>query len=216
MAERYPAMNIHFPSVREADLLSEMQRIASAPWTSQPHDTFNRPPQDGYFYFHRDVVGDHPSCTLCVRREKGGHWIVQNIVPDEDQPQQIPLDAYKTILSEFESQIAEPAADSVKGVTAIELSHYRLEDYFSRRAIGLLETFCETSNGYGSNPSDQEKWMWFLIAAYDDGDEIPCDVFGNCLKTAKWWPEDGIPRLVREYDFSMSLLQHSGRTRNAR
>ena len=216
MAEHYPAMNIHFPPAREAALHAEMQRLATGPWTPQPHDAFNRPPQDGSFYFHRAVVGDHPSCTLCIRREKDGHWIVQTIVPDEGQPHQIPLAAYKAILNEFDSQIAEPAAQLVEGMTGIELSHYRLEDYFSQNAVGLLETFCQTSNqgDLGSHPSDQEKWMRFLLAAYDDGDEVHCDVFGNCLKTAEWWPEEDIRRLVHEYDFAMRLLQQSGRTRN--
>lgn len=207
-------MNIHFPPARESELHAEMKRLASAPWAPHPHDAFERPPQDGSFYFHRDVVGDHPSCTLCIRREKDGHWIVQAIVPDEDRPQQIPLEAYKAILNEFNSQIAEPAAEKVKGMTGIELSHYRLEDYFSQNAVGLLETFCHTSNGFGSHPSDQEKWMRFLIAAYDDGNDVHCDVFGNCLKTAEWWPEKDIPRLVREYDFAMCLLHQSGRARN--
>ena len=41
-------------------------------------------------------------------------------------------------------------------------------------------------------------------------------IFGNCLKSAKWWPEEGICRLVREYDFAMRLLKQSGRMSNTK
>jgi hypothetical protein len=207
-------MNIHFPPSREDELHEGMKLRATSPWAPQEHDALNRPPEDGSYFFHRDVVGDQPSCMLCIRREKDGHWVVHTIVPDRGQIRQIPLDMYKAILSEFESQIAEPATDAVEGMTAIELGQYRLEDYFSRHVVGLLETFCATSNqtDLGSHPSDQEKWIRFLLAAYDDGKNIHCDVFGNCLKSAEWWPEDGIRRLVREYDFAMRLLQQSGRS----
>jgi len=188
-----------------------MKLRATSPWAPQEHDAFNRPPKDDSYYFHRDVVGDQPSCTLCIRRKKEGHWLVQTIVPDEGQIRQIPLDVYKIILGEFESQIAEPATAAVEGMTAIELSLYRLEDYFSPDCVRLLEEFCTTSNGLGSHPSDQEIWMRFLLAAFDHGRDIHCDIFGKCLKTAEWWPEEHIPKLVHEYDFAMHLLQLAGR-----
>lgn len=211
--EHFPAMNIHFPPARENELHDEMKRRAISPWSPQENDAFDRSPEDGAFYFHRGAVNDEPSCTLCIRREKPGHWVVQAIVPDEGEINPIPPDMYKRILAEFESRIAEPAANGVEGLTAMEFSQYRLEDYFSPKALGLLRTFCDTSNhgDGGSHPSDQEKWINFLLTAYDDGKADHCDIFGSCLKTAGWWPERGIPRLVREYDFAMRLLKQSGR-----
>jgi len=211
--ERCPAMNIHFPPARENELHENMSRRATPPWSAKETDAFERAAKDGFFYFHREMVNDQPACTLCIERVRQGHWVVQNIVPDKGQISTIPIDMYKAILREFESTIAEPAAESVNGMTAIELSQYRLQDYFSPKAVGLLETFCLTSNqgDLGSHSSDQEKWIRFLLTAFDDGNDIHCDVFGNCLKTAEWWPEDGIPRLVHEYDFAMRLMRQSGR-----
>ena len=211
-------MNIHFPPARERELHAEMNRRATNPWEPQNHDAFNHPPQDGSYYFHRAVVDDQPSCTLCIHREMDGHWVVQAIVPDEGQPRRIPLDMYKYMLREFETQIAAPAAETVEGMTGVELSQYRLQDYFSPNTVGFLKTFCATSNqgDLGTHPSDQEKWICFLLAAYDDGNNVHCDIFSNCLKTANWWPEDGIRRLVHEYDFAMRLLQQSSRSRNTK
>jgi hypothetical protein len=211
--EHFPQMDIRFPPAKETELHEEMKHLASSPWSSQTHDPHGRPANSGRFYFHRDNVGDEPSCTVCIWRKEPGYWIVLNIVPDEGQGHQIPIDQYKKILTNFELEIAEPATETIKGITSIGTSQYRLEDYFSRKAVKLLQHFCETSNqsDLGQHLSDQEKWMEFLLQVYDDNTDVHCDEFGRCLYAAGWWPEYGIPRLVSEYDFAMRLLRQSGR-----
>lgn len=82
MVEHFPAMNIHFPPTRENELHEEMKRRATSPWSSQENDALGDPPEDGFFFFHRVVVNDEPSCTLCISREEEGHWVIQAIVPD--------------------------------------------------------------------------------------------------------------------------------------
>src|SRR5262249_29272199 len=208
--EHRPLMNIHFPPAREGELHEVMKRQAKAPWTSQSFNPFGKKPDDGHFYFHRDVMADDPSCTLCIYRKQPGHWIVSTIVPDEGQePNPIPVDRYKTILSEFDSEIAEPAASAVQGMSAIDISTFRLEDYFSPKSVERLRRFCITSNqsDLGTHLSDQEKWIAFLLCAYDEGKDVHCDIFGDCLRNAGWWPEIGLCRLVSEYDFAMRLLK---------
>jgi hypothetical protein len=211
--EHYPQMQIHFPQAKEAELYEKMKQLALLPWSPQEHDPHGRPAESGHFYFHRNRVGDEPSCTVCIWRDKPDYWIVGSIVPDEDEVHEISIGSYKKILTSFESEIACPAAEFVGGITSIGISQYRLEDYFSRRAVKLLQNFCETSNkgDLGTHLSDQEKWIAFLLQVYDDGNEVHCDTFGNCLKTAKWWPNEGISTLVHEYDFAMRLLKQSGR-----
>ena len=211
--EHCPQMQIHFPQTKETELYEKMKQLARPPWSPQQHNPFGKPADSDRFYFHRDNVGDEPSCTVCIWRKEPGYWIVVSIVPDEGQVTQIPINQYKNILTNFESEIAEPAAETIEGITSIDTSQYRLEDYFSRESVKLLQHFCETSNqgDLGTHLSDQEKWIAFLLQAYDDGNEVHCDVFGECLKTAKWWPEEGISILVSEYDFAMRLLRQSSR-----
>jgi hypothetical protein len=212
--EHRPLMNIHFPPAREGELHEVMKGLAKAPWKSQPFNPFGKQPEDGQFYFHRDAVGDDPSCTLCIYRKQAGHWIVQAIVPDEGQePNPISVEQCKSLLTEFEAKIAEPATDAVQGMAAIEISTFRLEDYFSPNAVELLRRFCLTSNqsDLGTHLSDQEKWIAFLLCAYDDGNDVHCDIFGDCLRNAAWWPEIGVSRLVSQYDFAMRLLKQSRR-----
>ncbi len=211
--EQNPKMDIRFSLCREAELHEEMKRLANAPWSPQPYDPHGRPAGSGHFYFHRDMVGDEPSCTVCIWRSEPGHWIVKYLVPDEGQVNPIPIEQYKKILTNFESDIADPAAKTVEGITSIETSQYKLEYYFSREAVRLLQYFCDTSNqsDLGTHLDDQQKWIAFLLQVYDDNSNVHCDTFGKCLKTAEWWPEEGIRRLVDEYDFAMRLLKQSGR-----
>lgn len=174
--EHLPLMNIHFPPTKENELHEEMKRRATPPWSPQAYDAFGKASEDGYFFFHCDAVSSEPSCTLSIHREEPGHWIVYAIIPDKGQVKRIPVKQYKTILSNFESEIAEPAATAIKGMTAIEISQYRLEDYFSPEAVNLLRRFCMTSNqsDLGQHLSDQEKWIAFLICVYDERNEVHC------------------------------------------
>ena len=205
-----PILDIHLPGAREAELLETMKSNAASfdLWQWQDTDPFNRPPESGKFYFHRDANNQEPSCTVCISRLSEGHLIVHTITPDEYG--RIPVDQYVLILNDFDGSIASPAAESLSGMTSIGTSKHTLHDHFSGEAIRLLELFCKTSNGYGTHPSDQEKWYDFLLHVYRNDEDVHCDVFGACLKASKMWPEDGISRLVHEYDFALNLLQRSG------
>jgi len=204
-----PLMDIHFPGIREDELLEAMKSSAadSDLWQWQDHDPFGRPSESGKFYFHRDRNNEEPSCTLCMHRKKSGHLIVHTITPDEYK--RIPVDQYVLILNDFDNLIAGPAADSLSGMTAIGTSKHTLRDHFSGEAVRLLEFFCTTSNSYGTHPADQKKWFDFLLYVHQNNEDVHCDVFGAFLRETGWWPEDGIARLVHEYDFALLLLQRS-------
>jgi hypothetical protein len=209
----YPLMDIRFSASKEAELVAAMQAKAASPWCWQTHDAFGRPPEEGSLYFHRDGRAPDPPCTLCIRRKAPGHLVVDAVVPDAESVDTIPLDRYVRILREFDSDIAGPLAESFGGMTSLETASCTPEDYFSPTAVRLLERFCTTSNAgdLGSHLSDQEKWMDFLLQAYADGGNVHCDVFGECVRAKGWWPEAGISRLVREFDFAMRLMAHRDR-----
>jgi len=211
--EHNPKMHIVFPPAKEEELHTEMQRLAQSPWAPQDCNPYGKPAGEDQFYFHRDISEDLPSCTLCIWRSEPGRWTITRITPDEGQAPSLSVEQYKMIVNEFDSKIAEPAATIVGGMSSIEISVCRLEDYFSPEAVRLLEHFCETSNqsDLGTHLDDQRRWMQFLLQAYDDGNDVHCDIFGRCLKNAECWPEEGIRYLVSEYDFAMRLLEQSGR-----
>jgi hypothetical protein len=206
----YPDMDIRFPEDAESSLADEMVSRAIGLWR-QSGSPVGRPIGDGEYFFHRDADGTVPACTLCIGREAPGHLLVRNIVPDEMRGE-ISIDQYVAILREFDEQIAGPAAEELEGMTSMETSKHTLEDYFSKESIALLEHFCKDSNqgDRGTHLADQRKWMAFLLHVHrNEIEKVHCDTFGKLLKAKNWWPEDGIPTLVREYDFALRLLEQA-------
>ncbi len=203
-----PLMDIHFPGNREHELLEAMKsRVTESDlWKWQPHDPHGRPSENGKFYFHRDVSNGEPPCTLCIYRKELGHFIVNGIIPDANTVNRIPVEQYVQILTEFDTLIAGPATEALSGMTAVGTCKHTLNDYFSNEAVRLLELFCTTSNGYGEHPADQDKWFSFLLYVHRNKENIHCDIFGSCLRETGWWPDDGISKLVYEYDFALQLL----------
>jgi hypothetical protein len=204
----YPAMNIRFPENMEAELIHAMKARSVPPWHWKTTNTHGGQIASERVYFHRNKAATDLACTLCMHLESRGNYVVVNIVPDEVT--QIPHASYVRILHEFDSLIAEPAAESLGGITSVDVATEKLEDHFSAEEIRRLERFCRTSNASdgGSNLCDQKKWMDFLICVHRKETDVRCDTFGECLKAIGWWPEQGIAKLVREYDFAIRLLPH--------
>ena len=97
------------------------------------------------------------------------------------------------------------------GITSIDTARRSLEDYFPAEAVRLLKWFCTSSNhsDRGSHPSDQMKWISFLLCVYRTQTEVDGDRFGALLKAKGWWPEEHIPTLVDEYVLAMRLLEQA-------
>jgi hypothetical protein len=209
----YPDMNIRFPETREADLVEGMKSRAQGPWRWR-----DVPRKKDYLFFDRDAAGPDPVCTLAIDRREPGNWIVVNITPQSKvEHGRLSVEQYVGLLQDFDRQIAEPAAEELGGLTSIDAHERRLADYFSPRSLELLQRFCETSNvsTLGSHPSDQWKWMSFLLNVHRSGELVYPHLFGALLKAERWWPAKGIRRLVNEYELAMELLRLEDRTRLA-
>ncbi len=205
-----PLMDIRFSGSKESQLIASMRRQAEPPWGWQEYNPHGKPPEEDAFYFHRDSVDQDPPCTLCIYRKDEGHLVVHGIIPDANTTASpIAIDQYVRILREFDERIAEPAANDLGGMTTIDTAMRTLDDYFSPEAVQLLERFCAACTPASSHPSDQKKWMAFLLCVHHDSTDVHCDTFGACLKAKEWWPEDGVDDLVSEYDFAMQLLRYA-------
>lgn len=206
----YPDMNIRFPAGKEKELVAAMRALCGALWQWQDKDTHGKPVESGSLYFHRDATTGHVPCTLCICRRDANLFVVVNIVPDK-MGDHISKSQYVELLREFDERIACPATEGVGGMTSIDAETETLADHFSSEELRLLKLFCSSSNAsdLGSHPSDQEKWMAFLIAVHRNGKNVHCDTFRACLRSERCWPEHGIDRLVSEYDFAMQLLRQN-------
>ena len=205
----YPDMNIRFPEAREAELIEHMKSRAQPPWRWEEVPRLLSTARQ--LCFRRDAVDNYPDCSLFIHRRQAGDWVVVNIVPHfdvNDRRFQLPIEQYVGILNEFEARIAEPAAEAVGGMTSIEAHKQGLEDYFSANSIRLLRLFCTSSNvsTLGSHPSDQQKWMAFLLDVHRSRVNVHPDTFAGLLRSEGWWPEAGIAKLANEYELAMGLL----------
>ena len=208
----HPDLNIFVPPSREDELVKAMKELAVPPWGLEQYDSVKDPDMvEEYLWFRRDAVGDDAGWNVHVKREPGKLVVVDANVEGVFK---LSVDEYVRVLRQFDKDIAEPAAERVEGMTSIDTDKRRLEDYFSPEAVALLEHFCTGSNksALGSHPSDQEKWMKFLLEVHRTNactgtEYVHCDTFGGCLKATGWWPEEGIQELVNEYEFAMELLR---------
>jgi hypothetical protein len=217
--EIYPSITIHFPESKEVDLIDAMKTRATSPWRWEEDNGLPGDPGDErYVLFCRDAVGTEPPYQVWMYHNTPGELVLVNIFAVGKQGS-TPRDQNTAVLEEFEKLIAEPAAARVGGLASIEAQTRRPLDYFSPRAVQHLECFCTTSNvsTLGSHPSDQRKWVAFLLQTYRDQVAnkagVDCDTLGECLRAKGWWPEVDIPRLVQEYDLGMVLLRAYERTR---
>jgi hypothetical protein len=212
-------MTIHFPESKEGDLIAALKGQATPPWRWEEKNALpDHLGDEGYVLFCREPVGTEPPYQVWLYHQTPGELVLTNIFalgPMEG----ITRAQYTRVLEEFEKLIAEPAAACVGGLAAIDTQTRRPEDYFSPRAVQYLQLFCTTSNvsTLGSHPSDQRKWVMFLLQTYRDQvanqADVDCDTLGECLRAKGWWPEEDIPRLVQEYDLAMVLLRAYEQTR---
>jgi hypothetical protein len=207
----YPLLNIRFPEQKEPELVDAMRRRAAPPSRWRPYEPVNCRVEEGEAFFRRDAVGADPPCILYLCREGPGNWAVTHIQAECEGVHFLALDEYVAILRDFDVLIAEPAAEELGGMTSIDTTQRSLEDYFPAEAVRLLKLFCTTSNksDLGSHPSDQRKWIAFLLCVYFSRAEVDCDTFGQCLHATGWWPEDHILTLVNEYELAMRLLEQA-------
>jgi hypothetical protein len=206
----YPDMTIRFPPSREAELIERMKARARPPWRLQPPEAVADVCRDDYYFFGRGEVGAIPPVDVCLLRGEPGKLTAINIIQRVDtRAPQLTIEQYVGILREFDQLIAEPAAEEVGGMTAIETHERGLADYFTAESVDLLRFFCKTSNvsTLGAHPTDREKWMRFLVSVHRSGIEVRPETFWSILEGENLWPKEGIDQLVREYEFAMELLQ---------
>jgi len=201
----YPDLDIRFPAAKEEELVRQMQSRAKLPWKSASEGPVGRPVEPGSYYFHRAANRNAPACIVCIHRVSPGHLSANNIIPDTAKD--LSIEVYERVLREFDEQVASPAVEACGGVSAQETSERRLEDYFSGSEIAALTRFLE-SPGYGSHPSDQCFWIDFILEVHRRDTRVHGDTLGRLIKGR--FPEDGIPRLVHDYDFALAVLRRVG------
>ncbi|MFC5570807.1 hypothetical protein ACFPN1_12125 [Lysobacter yangpyeongensis] len=152
-----------------------------------------------------------PSVGLILWRSEGC-FRVSNIVPREHG--QLTYAQYNAALESFFKLVVEPVAKTLD--LKVETTKPRVSptDWMSQKTAQSLSIFssCANKSTGASHPYDEERWLAFILDAYQDEHDAGA-YLARWLIEAEHWPEDVAHDLVGQYEFAMHLLARYDRTR---
>lgn len=89
---------------------------------------------------------------------------------------------------------------------------YRLEDHMPIEVYRKLSLWADTCNKDGgtNHPIDYQRWMEFVVAAFDNDVEVSASDLEHWLVEDKHWPigfNDTISKVATMYEYGMDLLK---------
>lgn len=133
---------------------------------------------------------------------------VANIVPRNVG--ELGIANYNTILQDFVTRIAEPAA--LKGNFEIELTspNQTLESWLDTEPADKLRRFSRLANKStgAAHPLDRERWYAFLIATHSASKRLDSDQLARWLVEVEGWFPERAQELAIDYEFALGLLEH--------
>jgi hypothetical protein len=160
--------------------------------------------QSQFFLFSRLASAERPAVVLAVCSE-GRRLSVTNVFPEECG--RISCAQYNSILIEFYLKFLHPAATEAGLPVELSPDERSFDREYGRRGVELLKRFSGCANKSITHPSDERRWMDFLIHLHH---HRPTHDYGFGL-LAKWLIDDGWSRektseLIFEAEFALDLL----------
>jgi hypothetical protein len=139
--------------------------------------------------------------------QKDDDYKVANIVPRNVG--ELGIANYNTILRDFVTRVAEPAA--LKGNFEIELTspNQTLEDWLDTEPADKLRRFSRLANKStgAAHPMDRERWYAFLIATHCASKRLDSDQLARWLVEVEGWFPERAQELAIDYEFALGLLE---------
>ncbi|MCP2221702.1 hypothetical protein [Bradyrhizobium elkanii] len=213
--EVFQDLTIVGPQSKRGELREALIKTAAAPWKQAldaEHDLRRMSRGDDIIVFQREADSRLPAAGLTLWSRASGYEIT-NIVPKTVG--QLTYAQYNGLLQEFERSIAKPAATIVGFVVEVSAPRQTLEEWVSPEVARALEGFSHLANKStgSSHPSDQARWLRFLILSYRSAKKLDSDLLRRWLVEVDGWDEDHAFKLVVEYEFGLDLLTAYDRQR---
>ena len=157
-----------------------------------------------------------PAAVVFVTQKEPGLFYVPNVIPRDQR--ELSHDKYNGILSEFCDRFVRPAADHTGIRVELTDTQADLGSWLSPVAAQKLRMFSVAANRStgSSHPSDQDRWMDFVVATHRDGSRLDAHTLRRWLTEVENWPPEVAERLALEYEFGREVLAFSeGRRRSA-
>ncbi|GCD56588.1 hypothetical protein [Acetobacter pasteurianus] len=155
----------------------------------------------GFIFDKTDKIGCKPCTVFLFPRDN--ELRIGNITIHEDTRNRIK--DYNECVNNFRDFISTYIKSDAIRVTS---SAFDLLDYLSEESKKRLELFSHEANkSTGSaHPSDNERWLAFIIQSHLDGKIIPTDSLKRWLIEEEGWQPEIVSDLVIEYEQGLSLL----------
>lgn len=154
----------------------------------------------------RESFNDIEESGLLLWQENDGYRVA-NIVPRKAG--ELGIAKYNTILQDFVSRVAEPAAN--QGDFKVDMTSPRqtLEDWLEAAPAASLRRFSSLANKStgASHPRDQERWYEFLIEAHRASANLDSERLARWLIEVEGWSSEAASELARDYEVARDLLQ---------
>jgi hypothetical protein len=189
---------------------------AAPPW-SHDHERENdlaahAGPDADVIAFMRQRDDDVDAVGLILWSHVDGYEVT-NIVPREVG--QLGYQRYNAALQDFVTRVVEPAASAAQFEVRITSAAQGLNDWLPPAAADALRRFSRGANKStgSSHPSDQKRWLAFLLQAHLDVGSFDADRLLRWLTEVEGWPEDKAQDLAIQYEFGLALLEEYERTK---
>jgi hypothetical protein len=158
----------------------------------------------------------HPAALVFVTQKESGLSYVPNVLPRDQR--ELSHDEYNGILAEFCDRCVRPAAHRTGAQVELTETQADLGRWLSPAAAQKLRAFAVAANRStgSSHPSDQDRWMDFIVASYREGSRLDAHTPRRWRIAVDNRAPEVAQRLALEYEFGREVLAFSeGRRRSA-
>ena len=215
--EVFQDLSLTYPDKRRAAIREALRQRTKAPWR-RAEDEEKRLRDHAFgdreFIVFKRESGANLIASSVALHEEPGRYKVTNIVPLEVG--QLEVSEYNELLNDFVDRIVLPISKDNEFGLRVEISARKqsVEDWTSQEAAEALHNFSNMANmSTGRNhPSDEKRWLKFLIAAHRARGKLDGNLLGRWLKEVDKWPPESARNLVSDYESALDLLEEYDRS----
>lgn len=161
---------------------------------------------DDVIVFHRNAFDDVDESILILWQKQNSYYVT-NIVPSNVG--ELGVSKYNIIINDFVDRVISPLKE--KGDLDFKLSTKlkNIEDWLDMPSANALISFSKLANKStrASHPSDQKRWVSFLIQAHQSSATLDSSELFRWLVEVGKWPDEIASDLAIDYEFSRELLK---------
>ena len=154
----------------------------------------------------RPAAASASGVSLWMHAEADGRYKVSNVIPVVSG--ELGIDGYNRALQDFVESVVRPASLHSGLMYSLSGEVKTISDWADKATCDALMRFSRLANKSTgrSHPSDEGRWLAFLIEAHSTGASLSTEQLAKWLIEVENWPLEIAWELGFEYGLSRSLL----------